>query len=125
MRVVTLMQVLLGLALLAVIPVVGCGMAPPVTALQAIGGLGVLVAALASVCVSQDRELDLWGWVVVAVAAWTYVACFAVALNGRYGLFGVDLVVGIVSSGLGIWVALRPQPSATHQPGRIAGPTSY
>jgi hypothetical protein len=107
MRVIIVIQVLLGLMLLAVIPAAGGGAGPIVTGLQAAGGLGLLAAATVAPRAAPDRALDLWGTVGVLMAAWTFVVCFAAALSGRYALVGVDLTAGIVSSGLGSWVALR------------------
>jgi hypothetical protein len=101
MKAVTLLQALLGLALLAAIPVVGRVAAPIVMVMQAIGGVGLFAATLGVARISEDRAADLWGWMGVAMAALTYVACFAAGLNGLYTLFAVDLVLGIVSSGRG------------------------
>jgi hypothetical protein len=117
MRTVTWIQALLGLALLGAIPVGARGAAAAVTALQILGGVGLLAAALGSRRTAPECEVDLWGWVAIAMAAWTFVACFAAGLDARYTLFAVDLVVGLASSGLASWAVLRPQPWPARQPG--------
>lgn len=117
-RAVELLEALCGLVLLAAMPVAGRGLPPAATALQAIGGLGLLAAAAAAARRPRDREVNLWGWTGVAAAAWTFVACFAAALAGRHGLVGVDLLAGLAASGLGTGAALRPAPPAVRQPSR-------
>ncbi len=118
MRAVALLQTLLGLGVLAAMPAAGRGLPAAAAAFQVLGGLGLLAVAAVAARVPRDREIGLWGWTGAAAAAWTFVACFAAALAGRHGLVAADLALGLASSGLGSWVALRPAPPAVGQPSR-------
>lgn len=95
-----------GAALLASLLLVSGRISPFVVILQGAPGVFLLGASFWAASGPVDREPALWGWTSVGVAAWTFVACFTLALAHLWPLLWADLALGVLAAAVGSWVAL-------------------